>query len=80
MTDNEIILELGIPRDFNQEARDEIATARYLKYDILPWMRYWWEQNKPQRHPLTYVDPRILDEMDVGYRWDDYHGFCGDDV
>lgn len=80
MTDKEIIQEVRISAKYHNEALDEIAATRVLGYDILPWMQYWWHKNKPHQARMTYVDPRILDELDSGQHWDDYHGYCEDDV
>jgi len=59
-----LVKELKIPRKFHEVVAREIEIAENRRYDVAAWVKYWWENHKPQNHPVEIpTDPSILQEI-----------------
>ena len=73
-----LVKELKIPRKFHGDIAREIEIAENRRYDIAAWIKYWWENHKPQNHPVEIAtDPAILQEILADNR--EYQVYSEDD-
>ena len=75
------IEENDVPKLYQEDIRREAAVAAINGSDVDNWLTFWWENNQPHEHIIFLDDvEEFSGDSHAGLHYDQYHGFCRDDI